>query len=145
MYFFLLEMASISLSELEFLASFKLPAPTGVLTHARSSPVWLVVVILILAWPAQFIGPLASGAVTWIPDYTFDRQKQTTLPPIIGEATFGDWWNWYLEFPNTRKARSPLASLISSHTLSPQTVLCLRREDQLWLFAIKTMVRASRI
>ncbi|KAJ3528708.1 hypothetical protein NM208_g10085 [Fusarium decemcellulare] len=67
--FILLEKTGLSLSEASCLASWRLPALTLLrsLCSGRAdhnSARLVAVLVLILAWPAQFANPIASGAVS---------------------------------------------------------------------------------
>lgn len=98
--FLLLETKSLSLSELQFVSTYKLPSPGTSVAFPRSALVWAVTVVMLLVLPAQLAAPIATGCVTWVPSYTLGSPK--TSPAMLGSATGGFKWSWFRDYPNVR-------------------------------------------
>ncbi|KAF4992032.1 hypothetical protein FDECE_13839 [Fusarium decemcellulare] len=102
--FILLEKTGLSLSEASCLASWRLPALTLFRSlhsdRADHNTARLVaVLVLILAWPAQFANPIASGAVSWIPSRAYEPNS-TSLS--LGTPTTSFGWSWYVTYGQSR-------------------------------------------
>lgn len=91
---FLFEKESLSLPEFEFMSHFQLPAFGLMRTHPQSSTMSLAVSAILLVWPAQFMSPLATGSLTWIPSYVYDVSNQHTSS-VISSPAYGYPWRWF--------------------------------------------------
>ncbi|KAJ5740683.1 hypothetical protein N7493_000555 [Penicillium malachiteum] len=98
--FLLLEIKSLKFSEIRFLSEYHLPSLGTCKAYPKSFFVWTVVLIVILALPAQFSAPVVTGSVTWTPTYEFDSQQQSSS--IFGKPTAGNEWTWYVDYQNVR-------------------------------------------
>lgn len=123
--FILLEKDGLSLSEASHLASWRLPTftnfrppPSHGTRDARVRTI--AVLVLILSWPAQFVNPIASGSVSWIPSNVYETAP---IPISLGTPSASHPWSWYSSYANVREqmvkrsaGRASLAATTSGNT-----------------------------
>ncbi|KAK4231648.1 putative uracil permease [Podospora fimiseda] len=132
--FILLEKTGLSLQETSMMASWRLPPAYW---SFRSRHKFAIAVVLLLAWPAQFVNPLASGSVSWIPSksiYKHNLGNHTSFATPIASYQY----EWFLRFSNVRqnlvKKSAGLASLSTlSHSLNQSSIVSPARRMSLEL------------
>ena len=102
-FWLLLHKSAPTVSEIEFLSDWSMLALSNIRHYWRRAVVWMIGLVMLLAWPAQVVGPVATGAVSWIPSYAFDSANSAISPPVVGRAEIGDPWRWYLAYNTTRR------------------------------------------
>ncbi|KAF7536549.1 hypothetical protein G7054_g4426 [Neopestalotiopsis clavispora] len=99
--FILLETSGLSLSEASHLISRRLPTFTllSPLSSRGANHAWtrtIAILVLILAWPAQFTNPIANGSIYWIHG-TITTSISFNTPSSPSNAL-----SWYYRFPDSR-------------------------------------------
>lgn len=106
--FILLEKNGLSLADTSRLISWRVPTPAmfGASTlhtaRRRRRTGWIVILILLLAWPAQFSNPIASGSVSWVPVRVY--QTSTSSISLSGSPITSFTWQWFSAYSTVREA-----------------------------------------
>ncbi|KAK1758147.1 hypothetical protein QBC47DRAFT_295083 [Echria macrotheca] len=122
--FILLEKTGLSLCEASCIAWWRLPAFSLLWsrTHWRCTGQSLVrstaVLVLILAWPAQFASPLVSGSISWIPSNSYAPSNDTLL---LGTASSADPWGWYGNYSDVREGLVKVSAGLAATTATGST------------------------
>lgn len=107
--FILFEQYGLSIAEASCMTSWRLPPfalirPKLSLGRQNSLVKAGAILFLLLAWPAQLLGPVAAGSVAWVSSITYDMLNTTlslgtsTMPPV------DHYREHYMMFPTVRKA-----------------------------------------
>ncbi|KAF5986297.1 multidrug resistance-associated abc transporter [Fusarium coicis] len=110
--FILLEKTGLSLTTISHLISWA--APTRSMVWASSSQTGshgtraIVILILLLAWPAQLANPLASGSLSWVPSTVYSSPSSSI--PLSGAPALLNPWNWFTMYSTVRDSNVKLAA-----------------------------------
>ncbi|CVL06973.1 uncharacterized protein FMAN_12060 [Fusarium mangiferae] len=105
----LLEKTGLSLATTSRLISWQAPTPSMFQpSSSQTGTRVLVILILLLAWPAQIANPLASGSLSWAPSTVYG--SPTSSISLSGAPALLNPWKWYTMYPDVRNGRVKLAA-----------------------------------
>ncbi|RTE71305.1 hypothetical protein BHE90_014286 [Fusarium euwallaceae] len=118
--FILLEKNGLSLADTSRLISWRVPTLT---MFRRSSTLHtghdrtraMAILILLLAWPAQFSNPIASGSVSWVPSRVY--QSSNSFISLSGPPSPRHNWQFFSRYSTVREGMVKLSAGYASTTM----------------------------